>query len=59
MLTKNFIILITVCLLFVMGSAQIDPACTALCSAFWACVVRSIFGGDQCQAPAGCDCRQF
>ena len=57
--TRNVFILMMICLIAVIGSAQIDPACTALCSAFWTCTVKGFLSGEQCNEPEGCQCREF
>ena len=43
---------------------NIDPACTTCCAAYWACTVKSIFGGGKCRDEhayclSRCQCYKF
>ncbi len=42
-----------------LSESRIDAACTLLCTKFWACTIKDLFGSDPCVEPSGCNCHEF
>ena len=57
--TRNVFVLMMVCLITIIRSAQIIPNCTPVCSAFWICLAKGFLSGEQCDEPEYCQCRRF
>ena len=55
----NKLILLVFAVLMLTVSAKIDFGCTVLCTVYWACMVKSVTSGQDCNKPKDCDCDHF